>query len=303
MSEIKHDAEFELLFNKALEALDPKLYETKYAPMRSRELIPSIDGGSGLNAAHTIYTYEMLDGAGQARAVSSRATDLPQADVNIKQFSQRIQQYGNAFSYDRSEVRALAEGRGMDIALARLNHARKAMEQKMDEVIALGDADCGLEGSLNHSSVSAANAATGGWTTATDSDLIIADIQEAIDGISSATLEVERPDLCILPATALRVLQAKRIDNTSTSLLDYVRNTFDGVRFESWHRCESAGAGSTKRMVVMKQDPEVLAAIVPQEFTRLEPIYKGYFWEVPTEARCGGVVVRYPKAVLYRDGI
>lgn len=290
------------LFNKALEALDPQLYETKYADLKSRQLIPSIKGGSGLNLASTVYTYEMADHVGSADFVSSRAMDLPSSDVKVEQFSTPIRKLATSFNYDLDEVNAMLSGRGMDIIAERLKGARKAMEQKMDSILAFGDTEQGLKGFLNNSAVGAANLTTGDWgNPSTSVDLIIADIAETRESIASATLEVEQPDTVILPPSAMRDLETRRIANTGISLMTYIKQTFPELSFQTWYKLETAGAASGRRMVMYRRSPEVVSAIIPQEFTRLPALDRAMFYQVACIAKIGGVVVRYPKAMLYRD--
>lgn len=300
--EIRNDVD-SLLLHDQLEFLDPQLYEIKYPELKGRQLIPTLDQNSNLSEVDTHYIYQMVDYVGDTSIVSARSNSEPQADVKVTEHSQRIESFGNAFSYSRKEVAAIMQGRMGDIALMRMNAARKAVEQKIDRVIALGDAAAGLGGALNNSAVTATNAATGSWTASSTEDLVLADIESAISAISTATGETFEANMVILPPTAARALQANRIGNTAVSLWEYVQNTFPGVRFETWNRLETAGASSTKRMVALHAAPEVLGAIITQEFTKYEPVYKGRFWEVPCEARHGGVVIRQPKAIVYRDGL
>jgi hypothetical protein len=302
MTEVRNDVD-SLLLRDELEAYDSRLYEIKYPELKARSLIPTLDNSSNLQPSSTHYYYQMMDGVGEAVPVHARSTAVPQADVFATEHSQRIQKYGSDFSFSVDEARAIAAGQMGDIALMRQNTARKAIERKFDEIILLGDSANGLKGAFNHSAVTASNAATGSWTASSTEDDVLADIESAISAISTATSEVYSANLVILPPSAMRALKANRIGNTAVSLLEYVRNTFPEVQFEESNRLETAGASSTKRMVAMHRDPEVLGAIVTQEFTKLDPVWKGRFWEVACEARCGGVVIRQPKALVYRDAL
>lgn len=302
MSQYRTDAEFQLLFNRALEAIDNRVFDVKYGATRARELIPSMTGGSGVNEAKTLYTYELKDMIGGTRFIGSMTTDLPTQNVFKTRFSQRIEGIGNMVHYNRQEARALIDGSNLDIVAERLQAAQRSTAQFMDNIFAFGDAARDLKGALNHPDVTAANASTTNWAAATV-DQIIEAINEPISLMQSSTLEVERPDTVLMPPTVMRELMVRRIPDTGMSLMEYIRNTFPGISFLEWHLLEAAGAGSTRRMVIMRRDEEVMAGLVPMEFRRYEPIYKGYGWDIPTEARIGGVVVRYPRAILYRDGM
>ena len=73
---------------------------------------------------------------------------------------------------------------------------------------------------------------------------------------------------------------------------------------ESWYKLNTAdAAGTGPRALFYKRSPEVLELVIPQDFEQLPPQAKNLAFVVPCHARCGGVVVRYPVAMLYLDGI
>ena len=52
-----------------------------------------------------------------------------------------------------------------------------------------------------------------------------------------------------------------------------------------------------------KKDPEVLTLEIPQEYEEMPPQAKNLQFHVPVHARIGGVIVYYPIAMAYMDGL
>ena len=72
---------------------------------------------------------------------------------------------------------------------------------------------------------------------------------------------------------------------------------------QPWFRCEGAGAGATDRMVLYPKTSQVVAGLVPMEFTPMPVEQRGINYIVNCLASCGGVICRYPFAMIYADGL
>jgi hypothetical protein len=67
---------------------------------------------------------------------------------------------------------------------------------------------------------------------------------------------------------------------------------------------ETAGAGSTQRMIAYRKDPGVLKLHIPMPHQFMPVFQKGPLrWEVPGVFRLGGLDIRRPAEVKYRDNI
>lgn len=66
---------------------------------------------------------------------------------------------------------------------------------------------------------------------------------------------------------------------------------------------ETAGAGSTHRMVAYRRSPDVVKMHVPMPLRWLQAEQRLLKFEVPGIFRLGGVEVRRPGAMRYLDGI
>ena len=86
--------------------------------------------------------------------------------------------------------------------------------------------------------------------------------------------------------------------------LQAVQGMFPGVSFQQWDSLETADvAGTGPRNLAYHKSPTVLGIPIPIVFDDLPPQAVGLRFEVPCHGRVGGVVIRYPIAVGYMDGV
>jgi hypothetical protein len=118
-------------------------------------------------------------------------------------------------------------------------------------------------------------------------------------------------DTVLLPYAALALLVAKRIDNTATTVLDYIMKnniythttgrqlTIRGVR-----GLDNVGTNGAGRMIAYRRDPQVLKMHIPMTH-RFMPVWQTgpLVFDVPGIFRLAGLEVRRPGAVRYLDGI
>ena len=77
----------------------------------------------------------------------------------------------------------------------------------------------------------------------------------------------------------------------------------DLTAIEPWHRLTTAGAGSVRRGMLYKRDPDILTNDVTNSFEQLPVQMSGYDFVVHCTASTAGTSVYYPLALRYLDGI
>jgi len=296
------DAVETAFFLRELEAIDARVYEAKYAQYKARMLLPTQDG---IGENDDVYLYRMFDGVGQADFIGNEADDLPSVDVKGNEFPTAIKQLGVSYRYSLREIRA-AQRAGRPLDAMRAMRARRAMESKIDSILALGDSARGLKGVLSLSGTTSFTV-SGNWGTlaTADPEAVAADILGAVDAGVAATDEAFTQYTVTMPLVSYQLAAKLRFGQGSdTTVLDFVKQKSPYIaRVEPWFRTETAGSGSTKRMACWPNDMEALAALVPQELQFLPPDLRNLAYVVNGTASCGGVVVRHPKSVVYADGI
>lgn len=153
--------------------------------------------------------------------------------------------------------------------------------------------------------LTASNKASGGttWTQATLEE-IKRDISASIYQVNANTLETYEANLVLLPPERMFYLQESRNPGTDRTLLELIRSSYPGVRFETWQKCRLAdAAGTGPRMVTMATGEEIARMIIPQEFKDEATVQQPLAVVVPQWGSTAGVLVETPTAINYTDGI
>lgn len=304
---LRADAGESAFFARQLEEIRGRSYDLKLIELKARMLIP-VDNSvpPGADAV----TYRQYTSSGTAKIIQSYADDFPRADIFGKEFSVKPKGIGASYGYNVQEIRA-AQMTGLPLEQRRANAARRSVEEKIDSIAQIGDADYGLTGLLNQATTTTyaiPNGASGfsQWSTKTPSE-ILDDMNGAVNAVISNTKEVEKPDTMLVPIEEFTLIASKpwNPNNASNvSILEYfLKNNPWVAEVEPWYALKGAGSGSSDRMVVYKRDPDHLMLVIPQEFEQFPPQAKGMEFVVPCHARCAGVQAPYPLAICYADGI
>lgn len=302
---IKLDAAESAFLDQQLEQVRSSTYDVKYPNLKAREYLPvdnSLDPGT-----ETVVYYQ-FDSVGSAKMIASYADDLPRADVFANRFTSNVKSLGNSFGYSVQEIRA-ARKAGLDLDARKAQAARRAMEEKLDELARSGDAASGLQGFFDISGALTYTVpadGTGGsddWSSK-DADLVIRDLNGMVNYIVSQTKEVEAPDTLLLPLTAYQEIATRRMgDGSDQTILNFFLATNPYVRTVSpWWRLETAGTGGIRKAIAYRRDPEALQLLVPQEFEMFAPETRGLEMLTACHMRCGGVVAYYPLSICYAEG-
>jgi len=296
------DDNYTAVLAKQLEYVKAQTYDIKYPALKGRQLVPvsnEVDPG-----AETI-VYRQWDDFGMAQIIANYADDLPLADTLVEETVQRVQSIGSAYQYSVQDIRRSAMS-GANLEQRRARAARRLIEQKIEDIAAVGDTSAGLTGLANNVNVTAITPITGNWATAT-SEQIVADLNKLVADIVTTNKESFIPDTIVLDLSLYTILATKRMSTTGDSNYTILKAFLEGnpyiTSITAWNKLAKAdAAGTGSRIVCYKKDPEVLTLEMPQEFEQLAPQAKNLAFLVPCHARTGGVIVYYPVAMGYMDG-
>lgn len=256
------------------------------------------------------------DIAGAAQFLSHRGTDMPYADISQTQFLQTNQFAGIGYEWSLGELqRASKLGRNLsnDKAMA----ARKVAESFIYGIAMRGSTEKGLTGIVNDANVPTANVTADGTGATTafankTADQILRDVNAALNAPFNATKETQRANTLLLPSTRMQTLSATRLGATNeTTILKFLREnnaytleTGQALTIIGTRELETAGAGGTARMVAYDNDKGVVQMHLPGPHEFLPAFQKSAMsWEVAGIMNVGGVEIRRPKGMAYRDGI
>lgn len=308
------DARAALSFVVSQQALiEPIVYQTVYPEIRYPGLVP-VDT-SAPEWIRSI-TYFSMDGVGKADWFHGKAMDVPHSDISMATFQSTVHMAAAGYRWDGEEI-GTAQLYGVNLNDSKAQYARRAVEEMIDGVVLFGDTTKNVLGLVNQTSVTAGSAAATGtgatttWSTKTP-DNILADINDAIVGIYNTVLQTGMANTVLIPYTQLLSITVRRLNDLSeTTILDwilrnniYTRETGQVLTIRGLRGLETAGSGSTARMVIYRKSPEVLKFHLPMPF-RFLPVWQvgPIIFEVPGIFRIGGVDVKLPKLMRYVDGI
>lgn len=299
MGRIIHlDAADTVFFARELERIKVKTYDKRYPNLKARQYIPV---SNETPAGATQVTYEQWDRVGRSKFIKPGAVDAPRVDVKALQFSRPVRWAGNSYGWSFIDImQARLAGKPLDARKAEAS--RRAHEELIDEVAAIGAPDYGIAtGFLNNASVTI-QAATGNWSGLT-ADQIINDVSLLVQNQATETLGVEEADTLLLPDEQYALVKTKpRATGTDTTVLEYIEDKF-GIDVDKWYRLNQAGAASVDRAVFYRRDEDFVQQEIPQEYMT-QPMYqRGANFEVEAFVASAGTTFYYPKSARYLDGI
>jgi len=294
------DAAESAFFARELEYVKSKTYDIKYPGLKSSLYIPvSTEVPSG----SVEVTYQQFDRYGKAKIIAPGATDSPRVDVAGQEFSRPVRIPSASYGWHLIELRqAMLAGRPLNARKAAA--CRRAIEEVLDEVAAVGAPSYGIAtGFLNNASV-AIDAATGNWSGLT-ADQIIADVGRMWGLMKTDTLGIESANILLLPdAQHTLIATTPRSTTSDTTILEFLLKSFVGLEaIEPWYRLDGAGAGAVDRAVLYRRSADHVQQDVPNPFEQLPMFQKGMNFEVECFAETAGTVFYYPRSCRYMDGI
>ncbi len=299
------DDKFSSVLSRELEHIKSRTFDIKYPALKARQFIPM--GDQAPPGADTI-TYRQWDEYGMAKIIANYADDLELVNALVEEFSSKVHTIGKAYEFSRLDLMRMVEsGNRLDFRLAVA--ARNAMENGIEQIAAFGaigtNSSGGLTGLLNNPNIPTVAPVTGTWASATPAQ-ILEDMNTLVGSIVTTTKEVHLPDTLILDQNSLQLIAQTPIgvDNQTTILRSFLANNPYIQAIDSWTLLEFAdGAGTGPRIMAFKRDTEVMSLEVPMEFDQLPPEARNLAFIINCMGRVGGVIVYYPLALAYMDGI
>jgi len=297
--------------------IESQVWAKKYPDLTYAEDVPIDNSASPWIKS---VTYFSSDKVGKAALMHGRGTDFPMVDIDRQKFETEVVMAGIGYDYSLEELaQALMVTPRVNLTADKASAARRAYEEFCDSVAYTGGGVNDWTGLLNYAGITPTDVADGAgaadttWETKT-ADEILKDINETLTGIWTASNTIELADTILLPLTSYAHISQKRLDSTMTiTVLEYVQRanvytmqTGKPLRIRARRELETAGVGSptSKRMIAYKRDPEVLKMHIPMPF-RFLPAFQAspMVFQVPGIFRLGGLDIRRPGAVRYRDKI
>jgi hypothetical protein len=304
-AEGRADANETMAFTRQLEHVFGKVYEIKKLPSVFRDFASINREVSNADESHT---YREVEGFGEAKILDGyRSKDFPSVELQGKEYSGVVKGVGASYSYTIQDMRRAAQT-GMDLSMRKANLARDTIERKLDALAFNGDTVAGFTGLASLSGIAAVTPLTGDWANAaTDADEIVQDVLWMAESMFNDTKGACKGKILLLPTKAYKKVTYKNLPGSGGSLrskiVEYLMAGVPGLeRIIHAPRLDTAGGSSKERVMLLDNDPEVLEAVIAQEFEQFAPQQNGLAFDVMCHARWGGWILRQPKGVAYMDG-
>jgi hypothetical protein len=277
-------------------------YMMKYPLADYADFMPVDTTGTIWSAGSLFYSGDI---AGKPEWFDVAADDMPYADVSRTQFLQENHMAGIGYKWNRMDLER-GQQLGVNVLAEKSDASSKTAERFIHKTAMRGDGLKFTTGFINNplaTTVSAAQAIS----TASTGDDDVAVINNAITSVETNTSETYRANTLALPTSTYNILASKRMTDTGMSVLAYLQanSVIGALTIKRSRHLETAGAGSTKRLIAYANTNEVHKFHLPggghQMFTAWQ---KGPFsWEVPGLMNIGGYENRIPKAITFVDGV
>lgn len=306
-NDLRNDAATTAYVARQLEYLRPAMFEIQYPALKGKRWVPI---NSSMPVGAEQYTITIMDGVGEVKHVKDFAKDLSRVEVSTRQASMNVFSMAISYAWNINELRTAMYG-NLPLPSKKAMLARDLMARKFDDILLTGETVTGIKGLFNLTGTetyTAASDGAGGLKTfeSKNADKICRDLNGALSQMVVNSLEVHAPNTVILPLSTMQYLGGTRVgDGTSETILAYWlrTNPYEIRTAEQSLKLETAGSGSTKRIVAYEKNPNVLEAIVPVEFEQFAPETFNQETQTICQMRVGGIALYLPKGVVYTDGI
>jgi hypothetical protein len=292
-------------FARELEHIKTRTYDAKLKNLKALTLIPiSTEAGPGA----TQITYRRFTSVGFAKIIADYARDFPRVDIYGEEESVKIVGIGDSYGYSIKEIR-MASKAGVNLDQRRAQAARRAHDDKINAMALRSVPEAGTHGLIDYPGLTEAtipaDGAGGvkGWNSKTV-DQILRDINLLTDSVMLPTFGRETPNTLLLPLKNYNLLANTRLGDNTTTLLKYIQDNNPHLKTIDWLlELSGAGEGGSDRCMVGTFDEEHITLEIPQPFEQFEPQQEGMEYTIACHSECAGVIVYYPMAFAYADGI
>lgn len=284
-----------------LQAIDNVVYEPKREELIGRTLFRV---KTDIPAAAESYGYDVMTRSGAAKILAPGADDIPLVDEDKRRETVRIYSVVAGIRYSVQEMRQ-AQMMGTTADASKAETARRAIAEKENRLIFHGDPEYGIRGAVNAEGIQtlAVDAGAGGaseWAEKTGKE-IVADIRKARNLINR--LPGHTANTLVLTPGGMEALEMEYNANTDKTTMEYIRSQNWFTNIVATSDLEGQGVAGTDSFLVLDNSPSVIEILLPMDVTRHPTEYKFPNYKVPFEERTGGVLTRYPMAIVRGDGI
>ena len=276
--------------------------------LNATTFIPMQDGVQPWQSA---WGYKVVSEVGMAAFIADYADDLPPVARFLTPKSVGIKTIGDSYAYSEFELQQWLATK-VDLSRDDAETARRKIDEKVDDVLLMGDEGQGVTGLFNNENVTVVESSAGASGQTDFENKTYKEIVAQFRAVFAAQKNLFKDkkvatkiDSVILPDDAFGHLETTNVsDSIDTSILDSLKAKFPQI--VNWYRSElleDAGANSTGRAVFYRKAKNVLSYVLPEPFRQKNPQEQALHYKVPCYARIGGTVIKNLKGIVYCDGV
>lgn len=276
--------------------------------LNATTFIPMQDGVQPWQSA---WGYKVVSEVGMAAFIADYADDLPPVARFLTPKSVGIKTIGDSYAYSEFELQQWLATK-VDLSRDDAETARRKIDEKVDDVLLMGDEGQGVTGLFNNENVTVVESSAGASGQTDFENKTYKEIVAQFRAVFAAQKNLFKDkkvatkiDSVILPDDAFGYLETTNVsDSVDTSILDSLKAKFPQI--VNWYRSElleDAGANGTGRAVFYRKAKNVLSYVLPEPFRQKNPQEQALHYKVPCYARIGGTVIKNLKGIVYCDGV
>ncbi|MPW31950.1 DUF2184 domain-containing protein [Agarivorans sp. B2Z047] len=275
----------------------------------------SVDRSINVGARSASYKVKDRRGVGSFRA--SHGKDIPTVGAGMNKVTVPLESSAISAHVDRDDLNAIQFGHeGMNLLNEYGVIMREATERHIERVFFYGFPDLDYTGYIDHPNIPASVVVDPGsgteWANK-DAEQIEADINNGISAVWVGSKQAFIPDKVEIPPEQFALISTKKTgldNNTSITILEYIKKnnvytqvTGQELNIKPLRHLEAAGAGGTDRMRITDTRADYHWMPMPEDFTMLDPFYRGFETDLFASYKFGPYHIRQPISSLYLDGI
>ena len=286
-----------MLEARDLEAIDKTVYEAPQEELVARSIF---NIKTDVHPGAETYGYYVMTRTGAAKIIANGADDIPLVDTDLTRHHQPIYSIVDAITYTVQDIRQ-AQMTGQSVDTTKVAVARRAIAEKENSIIFVGDEKVNLKGVVNAEGIQVENASK---TFAASTPKEIVDLLRVakgkittIPGYRHASLDL------LLPPKQYELLDQRYSEYDSRTVLEVLKGHGWFNSIEPVSDLEKQGTSNTDCFIIMDTTPLTCEILITMDITRHQEEYASMKWKVPFEERCGGAVIKAPYAIVRMDGI
>lgn len=299
------DANESVFLTRELNHVMTEVYKTLYAP-RNAELVMPV--GTSIAEGAKTFTWKESDRVGKAKVSADMPSDIPMANVFMKENVGVVRNVTIGYKYDVLELKAAAKG-NFNLLTETLSAAVEGHADTINTVAWYGDTANNLPGLFTSASIPAVTLAADGTGSSKTlasktADQMIRDVGILIHTVREQSKGTLKATDVWMPLAQYGLLERTKTSSVSdTTVLSFLKNVFSDVTFRVVDELDGAGAGATDRMYALANSQQNYSLEIPMQLQQFSPQLSGLVYVVPMLSRIAGVLVKRPLAFCYADGI